>query len=137
LGKPKEVEMMRIAGMVLVSVVAAAAIVLAASGDQMTAGSVFDGAYTYHRSCAGCHGTSGEGVTLFGPPLTGDAFVTASDANAIGYVINMGRKYRDKMYPAYCGMPKFQFVTGGELQALIDFLKGPLQESAKQATSGS
>jgi hypothetical protein len=52
-------------------------------------------------------------------------------------VINNGRKYRDKIYPEYSGMPKFQFITGGKLHALIDHLKGPLQESDKKDKSGS
>jgi mono/diheme cytochrome c family protein len=129
--------MMRTGWVVLALVLASAAFSAGAPDDNTTAGKMFDGTYTYHRRCAGCHGESGEGVSLFGPPLAGDAFVTASGADAIGYVINMGRKYRDKMYPAYSGMPKFQFITGGELQALIDHLKGPLQEPAKKAASGS
>jgi len=29
------------------------------------------------------------------------------------------------------GMPRFQFITGGELLALIDYLKGPLQGAGK------
>jgi mono/diheme cytochrome c family protein len=128
---------MRVGWMVLVVLLAAGTTLTAADSDQMTADKMFDGAYVYHRSCADCHGASGEGVTLFGPPLAGDAFVTASGADAIGYVINMGRKYRDKMYPAYSGMPKFQFITGGELQALIDHLKGPLQGPAKKPAAGS
>jgi mono/diheme cytochrome c family protein len=129
--------MMRIGGLVLVLILAAAALSIGRASGQTTAGKTFDGAYTYHRRCAGCHGESGEGVSLFGPPLAGDAFVTASGADAIGYVINMGRKYRDKMYPAYSGMPKYQFITGGELQALIDHLKGPLQGAANKAPAGS
>jgi mono/diheme cytochrome c family protein len=129
--------MMRIGGIVLVMVLAVVAISVGATSEQETADKMFDGAHVYQRSCAGCHGATGKGVTLFGPPLAGDAFVTASGADAIGYVINNGRKYRDKMYPAYPGMPKFQFITGGELQALIDYVKGPLQEPAKKAASGS
>jgi mono/diheme cytochrome c family protein len=118
--------MMRIGGIVFGILLAVVAVAMAQSADQM-----FDGAFAFHRMCSDCHGASGQGVTLFGPPLAGDAFITASGDNAIAYVINNGRKYRDKMYPAYSGMPKFQFITGGELQALIDHLKGPLQKSAK------
>jgi mono/diheme cytochrome c family protein len=94
---------------------------------QSMADQMFDGDYVYHRACAGCHGASGEGVILFGPPLAGDATIKVDSSEAIGTIITMGRKYRDKQYPEYCGMPKFQFITGGELQALIDYLKGPLQ----------
>jgi len=127
---------MRIGGIVLAILMIAAAVSIAQTGDQ-TADKLFDGKYVYHRSCADCHGTAGEGVTLFGPPLAGDAFIRSSGDDAIGNVIDMGRKYRDKMYPAYSGMPKFQFITGGELQAVIDFLKGPLQGSAAKTGSGS
>ncbi len=122
---------MRFRGLVFVTVLAAAGIAIAATGDQPAAQSAFDGAYVFQRSCAGCHGASGEGFTLFGPPLAGNGFIKTGSDEAIGKVINMGRKYRDKAYPAYMGMPKFQFITGGELQALIDYLKGPLQGSAK------
>jgi mono/diheme cytochrome c family protein len=97
------------------------------SSPMAAADEMFDGAYSYGLMCASCHGASGEGVTLFGPPLAGDAFVKVSTTDAIAYVINMGRKYRDKEYPEYSGMPKFHYVTGGELLALIDHLKGALQ----------
>ena len=127
---------MRVGGIAFLILLAAAAISIGAAQDQ-TADKLFDGKYVYNRSCAGCHGAMGEGVTLFGPPLAGDAFVTSSGDEAIANVINMGRKYRDKMYPAYSGMPKFQFITGGELQALVDYLKGPLQGSSGKAPSGS
>jgi mono/diheme cytochrome c family protein len=56
---------------------------------------VFDGDYVYDTHCANCHGEGGMGVTLFGPPLRGDAFVTQGDNQAIAKVIQMGRKYRD------------------------------------------
>jgi len=124
---------MRIKSTVFLIVLAAAAISIGATDDQMTADKMFDGGYVYQRSCSSCHGASGEGVTLFGPPLVGDAFLKASGDQAVGMVINMGRKYRDKMYPAYSGMPKFQFIRGGELQSLIDYLKGPLQEPSQKA----
>jgi mono/diheme cytochrome c family protein len=129
--------MMRLGGIALAVLLAVAAVSIGAAGDQATTDKLFDGAFLYRQSCEGCHGTAGEGVTLFGPPLAGDAFITASGDEAIAYVINMGRKYRDKMYPAYPGMPKFQHITGGELQALIDYLKGPLQQGAAKPASGS
>jgi mono/diheme cytochrome c family protein len=119
----------------LAIVLAVAAMAIAAASE--TSGQMFDGAYVYDRSCATCHGASGEGVTLFGPPLAGDAFVISTGVDGIGYVINMGRKYRDKMYPAYSGMPRFQFITGGELEALIDYVTGPLQAYAKKPAPGS
>jgi mono/diheme cytochrome c family protein len=122
-------------GIMLLVVLVAAAVSIGAADKPDPADTMFDGAYLYRRSCDDCHGDSGEGVTLFGPPLAGDAFVTSSGPDAIGYVINNGRKYRDKMYPEYSGMPKFQFITGGELRALIDHLTGPLQETDTKAGS--
>jgi|WetSurMetagenome_2_1015567.scaffolds.fasta_scaffold25946_4 mono/diheme cytochrome c family protein len=120
---------MRTGGVVLAILSAAAAVSICAAQDQ-TADKMFDGKYLFGVSCADCHGAVGQGVTLFGPPLAGDAFITASPDETIGKVINMGRKYRDKMHPDYMGMPKFQYITGGQLQALVDYLKGPLQGPA-------
>jgi mono/diheme cytochrome c family protein len=119
----------------LLVVLVAVAVSIGAADKPDPADAMFDGAYLYSRSCDDCHGDKGEGVTLFGPPLAGDVFVTSSGPDAIGYVINNGRKYRDKMYPEYSGMPKFQFITGGELRALIDHLTGPLQETDTKAGS--
>jgi mono/diheme cytochrome c family protein len=102
--------------------VLALGLVLGASGQEM-----FDGAYIYQRSCATCHGDTGEGIGLFGPNLRENAFVRSSNNEALGEVIQMGRKYRDKHHPEYAGMPRFQFIRAGELRALIDFVKGPLQ----------
>jgi mono/diheme cytochrome c family protein len=39
------------------------------SSPMAAADEMFDGAYSYGLMCASCHGASGEGVTLFGPPL--------------------------------------------------------------------
>jgi mono/diheme cytochrome c family protein len=97
----------------------------------MMADEMFDGAYVYRLRCDDCHGDDGEGVTLFGPPLVGDAFIKTGTPEAIGEVIHMGRKYMEKEYPEYMGMPRFQFIRGGELLALIDYLKGPLQSAGK------
>jgi mono/diheme cytochrome c family protein len=90
---------------------------------------VFDGDYIYDTSCASCHGEGGLGVTLFGPPLKGDAFITQGDNQAIAKVIQMGRKYRDKLYPDYMGMPRFQFIRARQTEDLIAYLKGDLQTS--------
>jgi mono/diheme cytochrome c family protein len=132
----KEVESMRIGGIALVILAAAAVACIGAASDE-TADRMFDGKYLFHMTCADCHGQAGEGVYLFGVPLAGDAFITASPDQTIASVINMGRKYRDKMYPAYMGMPKFEYITGGKLQAIIDYIKGPLQSGAAAPASGS
>ncbi len=98
-------------------------IVAGAHGEEM-----FDGAYLYQRSCATCHGETGQGIGLFGPNLRENAFLLASGHEAVATVIQMGRKYGDKHHPEYAGMPRFQFLRAGELSALISFLRGPLQE---------
>ncbi len=128
----EEVSMMRIGGIVLTAVLAVALASIGASGNE-EADRMFDGAHTYYVSCRGCHGVGGEGVSLFGVPLAGDAFIKSSDPSAIAMVINQGRKYREKLYKAYMGMPAFQYITGGELEALVDYLKGPLQGGAPAA----
>ncbi len=107
---------------------ACAALVIGLAAAAVGQEDMFDGGYIYQRSCATCHGSSGEGIGLFGPHLRGNAFVTSSSMDAIGEVIQMGRKYRNKHHPEYSGMPRFQFIRGGDLRALIDYVGGPLQE---------
>jgi mono/diheme cytochrome c family protein len=103
-------------------------------GELLTASEnpVFDGEWTYRNYCAGCHGDTGEGIELFGIPLRGDAYVSAGKAEVIAETIHRGRKYRDKLHPEYSGMPRFQYMRVGEMDALIAYLKGPLQESSSE-----
>jgi mono/diheme cytochrome c family protein len=105
-----------------------AAGVLPARGEK----EMFDGAYLFHKYCSGCHGSMGQGIYLFGITLKGDAYVTAGKPEVIAETIQMGRKYRDKLHPEYSGMPKFQYIRAGEIDALIAYLKGPLQESSME-----
>jgi mono/diheme cytochrome c family protein len=98
---------------------------LASGADQ-----VFDGQYIYANSCSTCHGEAGQGVMLFAPPLKGDGFITMGDDKAITDVIHWGRKYQAKMYKDYMGMPRFQFIRAGEMDDLISFLKGGLQQGS-------
>lgn len=93
---------------------------------------VFDGDYVYDVNCSGCHGDTGGGVFLFGPPLKGDGFITKGDDKSIASVIQMGRKYRAKMYKDYMGMPRFQFIRAAEMDALIAYLKGGLQTTTAE-----
>jgi len=88
----------------------------------------FDGEWVFSLYCSGCHGEKGEGVELFGPALRGNKGVEVVGSEAIAELVHMGRKYGDKTYPEYSGMPRFQYIRGGEMDALIDYLKGPLQD---------
>jgi len=70
----------------------------------------------------------GEGFTLFGIPLRGNAFITQGSAESIGEAIHMGRAGERKRYPDYGGMPRFQGIRAGELSALIAYMKTGLQK---------
>jgi mono/diheme cytochrome c family protein len=107
---------------------------LIAAGTVPVAGeeAMFDGDYVFHKYCSGCHGKNGQGIELFGIPLRGDPYVTAGKPEIIAQTIQMGRKYRDKLHREYSGMPKFQYIRAGEIDALIAYLKGPLQEASSE-----
>lgn len=96
---------------------------------QSTADESFDGAWRYYVSCAGCHDNDGSGVYAFGPPLKGNAFVQNAPASIIIQVIQKGRNYEERSHLAYVGMPAFHYIRGGEAEALVNYLKGELQES--------
>lgn len=87
----------------------------------------FDGAYIYEVRCSSCHGKRGEGISLFGTPLRGNAFVTRGTPQSIGETIHNGRAGEMKRYPDYPGMPRFQGIRAGELSALIAYMKTGLQ----------
>ncbi|MEX0729366.1 MAG: cytochrome c [Aquisalimonadaceae bacterium] len=87
----------------------------------------FDGEWRYRTSCAGCHGADGEGNYGFGPALKGNAFVQNVPAGNIVGVIQNGRLYDDRNFPAYPGMPAFDYIRAGEADALVTYLKGGLQ----------
>jgi len=88
----------------------------------------FDGEWRYEVSCAGCHGSAGEGVSAFGPPLKGNQLVLNAPAETIIQVIQKGRYNRDRAYADYPGMPAFVYIRAGEAEALVDYMKGGLQE---------
>jgi mono/diheme cytochrome c family protein len=94
---------------------------------QTAADETFDGAWRYHVSCAGCHDDDGSGVYAFGPPLKGNKFVQSAPAAVIIQVIQEGRNYEERNHLAYVGMPAFHYIRGGEAEALVNFLKGDLQ----------
>lgn len=88
----------------------------------------FDGAYVYEVKCSSCHGKKGEGISLFGIPLRGNAFITQGSAESIAEAIHKGRTGEMKRYPDYSGMPRFQGIRAGELSALIAYMKTGLQK---------
>lgn len=108
------------------------AVVTFGTGDVVRAedaSNAFDGAYSYERGCAHCHGAQGEGVYPFGPPLRGNDFVTGVPAPVVINLIKEGRDDSEKSYPAYNGMPAFQgFRAHGDIAAIVEYLKGPLQQ---------
>ena len=88
----------------------------------------FDGEWEYQTRCATCHGAKGQGIYAFGVPLKGDAFVTSAPPPAIISVIQNGRYNRARAYPDYAGMPAFNYIRAGQAQALVNYLKGGLQQ---------
>lgn len=100
----------------------------AAQAASPPGGAAFDGAYIYEVRCSSCHGKKGEGISVFGIPLRGNAFVTQGSAQSIGDAIHNGRAGEMKRYPDYSGMPRFQGIRAGELSALVAYMKTGLQK---------
>lgn len=92
------------------------------------ASKAFDGAWRYQVSCGSCHGKSGEGIYAFGPPLKGNTLVMQAPPPVIISVIQKGRLNRNRTYPDYPGMPSFYYIRAGEAEALVEYLKGGLQQ---------
>lgn len=91
-----------------------------------------DGSGTYSQQCAQCHGKNGEGMQYVGPPLKGNESVTQGSAEDIRNIIRNGRaddtkRYTDD-YPAAMPPVSIGQVSETELEELIAYLKGPLQE---------
>ena len=104
----------------------AAITVLPAAAES--ASKAFDGKWRYQTSCASCHGMKGNGISAFGPALKGNKFVMQVPAAVIIGVIQNGRHNRKKSYPTYSGMPSFYHIRAGEAEALVQYLKGGLQQ---------
>jgi mono/diheme cytochrome c family protein len=102
--------------------------VFAASTSVGSAGEGFDGKWRYRANCAACHGEDGRGIYAFGPALKGNAFVQNAPAPVIIEVIQKGRNYQERTHLAYIGMPAFHFIRAGEAEALVQYLKGELQQ---------
>ncbi|WP_329671394.1 cytochrome c [Limnobacter sp.] len=89
----------------------------------------WNGDTQYHVHCSSCHGNWGQGIGLFGPPLKGDAFVVHGSVDIIAQTIEQGRQGAFKHYRAYSGMPVFNQLPVGEIDAIVDYLKNGLQEA--------
>jgi mono/diheme cytochrome c family protein len=87
----------------------------------------WNGDKAYHEHCSSCHGDWGQGIHIFGPPLKGDPFVVSGGADLIAKTIEEGRQGAFKHYRAYSGMPVFNFLSDGEVDAIVDYLKNGLQ----------
>jgi mono/diheme cytochrome c family protein len=99
-----------------------------ASASAQDASQAFDGKWQYYALCAGCHGDSGEGLYPFGPALKGNPFVQNAPLPALAQVIQEGRNYANRTHLAYVGMPAYVYIRGGELEALVNYMKGEMQK---------
>ena len=95
----------------------------------------WNGDKEYHVHCSSCHGNWGQGIGIFGPPLKGDAFVVSGGADLIAKTILEGRQGAFKHYRAYSGMPEFNFLSDGEVDAIVDYLKNGLQSATPPSGS--
>lgn len=91
----------------------------------------FDGKWRYRTSCAGCHAEDGSGIYAFGPALKGNPLVQNAPAPIMIDIIQKGRNYGARTHLAYVGMPAFQWIRAGEAEALVQYIKGDLQQGGQ------
>lgn len=113
---------------ILIASIAAFYVAPATTSPAGAAEELFDGKWRYRANCAGCHGEDGRGIYAFGGPLKGSAFVQNAPAPVIIEVIQKGRNYGNRTQLAYVGMPAFPFIRAGEAEALVQYMKGELQQ---------
>lgn len=89
----------------------------------------WNGEKQYQVHCASCHGDWGQGIGIFGPPLKEDAFVVSGGAGIIAQTIIEGRQGPKKHFRAYSGMPEFNQLSVGQVDAIVDYLKHGLQKA--------
>ena len=90
----------------------------------------WNGEKQYEVHCASCHGDWGQGIGIFGPPLKGDALVVNGGVDIVAQTILEGRQGPYKRFKDYSGMPEFNFLSVGEVDAIVDYLKNGLQKAA-------
>lgn len=87
----------------------------------------------YNMRCASCHGAQGEGTDSvapsLGPPLRGNALVKNAPVQVIAQIIRRGRSGKARVYNShYPNMPSFGAEAVPDVEALVAYLKGPLQQ---------
>lgn len=83
----------------------------------------------YAQQCAACHGKNGEGMQYVAPPLKDASFVKTASMEEIKEVIRAGRAAGDKQHPAFPAvMPPFPNLSGEDVTAVAEYVKGPLQD---------
>jgi mono/diheme cytochrome c family protein len=97
-----------------------------------TAEADFDAAGYYKMRCASCHGRTGEGTDQtapsLGPALRGNALVKNAPVPVIAQIIRKGRSGKARVYDShYPNMPSFGAEAVPDVDALVAYLKGPLQ----------
>ncbi len=94
---------------------------------------LWNGPTQFQMHCSGCHGYWGQGITIYGPPLKGDAFVMHASVDLIAQTIEQGRQGAFKHFRAYSGMPRFNQLSVGEIYSIIDYLKNGLQSATEES----
>lgn len=112
---------------------ASLAAVLAMGFGSGAAQAEIDGSDIYDVRCATCHGANGEGtkgrIPALGPPLKGNDFVVNAPESVLRDVIRNGRQGADRTYDdEYPNMPAFDYTMVDDIEALIEFLQGDMQE---------
>jgi mono/diheme cytochrome c family protein len=92
-----------------------------------------DAAGYYTMRCSSCHGARGEGTDKvapsLGPPLRGNALVMNAPVEVIAQIIRRGRSGKARVYNShYPNMPSFGPEAVPDVEGLIAYLKGPLQQ---------
>jgi mono/diheme cytochrome c family protein len=90
----------------------------------------YDAAGVYQSRCASCHGANGEGTKSppLAPALKNNALILNAPADVIAQVIRKGRSGRERAYnDAFPNMPAFSPISVTDVDALIGYLKGDLQ----------
>lgn len=97
-----------------------------------TAQAEFDAAGYYQLRCGSCHGVDGEGTDRvfpsLGPALRGNALVQNAPDAVLIQIIRRGRSGKERVYNShYPNMPAFGVEMVPDVEALVTYLKGPLQ----------
>jgi mono/diheme cytochrome c family protein len=100
----------------------------------------YDAAGIFRIRCATCHGAEGEGTDQLGqalaPALKGNPLIQFAPAEAIATVIRKGRSGPRRSYDkGYPNMPAFGPEAVSDVDALIAYLKGPIQGTSAEQQS--